>query len=151
MSYTFLQPVSTYLDTRSMSSILNRPIDLRSLRLERGLIQDALGSRTEVIACERGRRLPGPRLLTRMAMALRLDELVVFKACQEAGRRAALGEPFGHSLTDGPWTSATAVGETLIAARTTVVFAGPVVCETEPLTPSSTEHSLSPSTMRRAG
>ena len=151
VSYTFLQRTSTYLDTRSMPEIHNRAIDLRSLRLERGLIQDALGSRTEVIACERGRRLPGPRLLTRMAIALRLDEPVVFKACQEAGRRAALGEPLGPSLTDGPSTSGMTVGETLTPARTTVVFAGAPVHTGEPSTSSPTQHSSSSSTTRRAG
>ena len=76
----------------------NRPIsfrptmppahDLRSLRLSKGLRQDDIGNRKDIVDVEKGRKMPGQRLIRRMATALEVPTDVVFAACQESGRRS---------------------------------------------------------------
>jgi transcriptional regulator with XRE-family HTH domain len=64
--------------------------DLRSLRLSKGLRQDDIGNRKDVVDVEKGRKMPGQRLIRRMAIALQVPTEVVFAACQESGRRLTL-------------------------------------------------------------
>jgi transcriptional regulator with XRE-family HTH domain len=61
--------------------------DLRSLRLSKGLRQDDIGNRKDVVDVEKGRKMPGQRLIRRMAIALQVPTEVVFAACQESVRR----------------------------------------------------------------
>ncbi len=63
--------------------------DLRSLRLSKGLRQDDIGNRKDVVDVEKGRKMPGQRLIRRMATALQVPTDVVFAACQESVRRLA--------------------------------------------------------------
>ena len=61
--------------------------DLRSLRLSKGLRQDDIGNRKDVVDVEKGRKMPGQRLIRRMATALEVPTEVVFAACLESVRR----------------------------------------------------------------
>ena len=63
--------------------------DLRSLRLSKGLRQDDIGNRKDVVDVEKGRKMPDQRLIRRMAIALQVPTEVVFAACQESVRRLA--------------------------------------------------------------
>lgn len=63
-------------------------LDLRSLRLSKGLRQDDIGNRKDVVDVEKGRKMPGQRLIRRMALALSVPTEVVFAASQESVRRA---------------------------------------------------------------
>jgi transcriptional regulator with XRE-family HTH domain len=63
--------------------------DLKALRLSKGLRQDDIGNRKDVVDVEKGRKMPGQRLIRRMATALKVPTEVVFAACQESVRRAA--------------------------------------------------------------
>ncbi len=63
-------------------------LDLRKLRLSKGLTQDVIGNRKDVGEIEKGRKLPGPRLVRRMASALGVTTDQVFAACVESQRRA---------------------------------------------------------------
>ena len=65
-------------------------LDLRTLRLSKGLRQDDIGNRKDVVDIEKGRRMPGRKLLRRMANALGVATDVVFNACLESGRRYVL-------------------------------------------------------------
>lgn len=64
-------------------------LDLRSLRLSKGLRQDDIGNRKDVVEVEKGRKMPGQRLIRRMAAALGVPTDVVFAASQESARLAA--------------------------------------------------------------
>lgn len=64
--------------------------DLRSLRLSKGLRQDDIGNRKDVVDVEKGRKMPGQRLIRRMALALSVPTDVVFAASQESVRRAVV-------------------------------------------------------------
>jgi transcriptional regulator with XRE-family HTH domain len=66
--------------------------DLESLRLSKGLRQDDIGNRKDVVDVEKGRKMPGQRLIRRMASALDVPTETVFAACQESVRRSQ-GEP----------------------------------------------------------
>ena len=63
--------------------------DLKSLRLSKGLRQDDIGNRKDVVDVEKGRKMPGQRLIRRMANALNVPTDLVFAACQESFRRSA--------------------------------------------------------------
>jgi transcriptional regulator with XRE-family HTH domain len=70
-------------------------LDLRSLRLSKGLRQDDIGNRRDVVDVEKGRKMPGRRLIRRMAIALAVPTDAVYAACQESCRRA-------HDSSAGP-------------------------------------------------
>ncbi len=55
---------------------------LRDLRLARGLSQDDLGSRSDIIDLEHGRKLPGVRLINKMARKLGTSTEAVYSACK---------------------------------------------------------------------
>lgn len=65
---------------------MNMPLDLRQLRLSKGLIQDVIGNRKDIGDIEKGRKMPGPRLLRRMAQALGVSTDTVFAACAQSRR-----------------------------------------------------------------
>jgi len=68
---------------------MTAPLDLRSLRLSKGLRQDDIGNRKDVVDVEKGRKMPGQRLIRRMSVALGVPTDVVFAASQESVRLAA--------------------------------------------------------------
>ena len=55
-------------------------LDLRELRLSKGLPQDIIG---------KGLKMPGPKLTRRMATAMGVTTEAVFTACAESRRRAS--------------------------------------------------------------
>jgi len=69
---------------------MTEALDLRSLRLSKGLRQDDIGNRKDVVDVEKGRRMPGRRLIRRMADGLGVPTDVVYVACQESCRRFEL-------------------------------------------------------------
>ena len=80
-------------------------LDLRQLRLSKGLTQDVIGNRKDVGEIEKGRKLPGPRLVRRMARALGVTTDQVFAACVESQRRAGT-----HADSTTPETAGAQVG-----------------------------------------
>lgn len=71
-----------------MRLTMNMPLDLRQLRLSKGLTQDVIGNRKDIGDIEKGRKMPGPRLVRRMAQALGVSTDTVFAACAESCRRS---------------------------------------------------------------
>ncbi len=65
---------------------MNTSLDLRQLRLSKGLTQDVIGNRKDIGEIEKGRKMPGPRLVRRMAQALGVSTDTVFAACAESRR-----------------------------------------------------------------
>jgi DNA-binding XRE family transcriptional regulator len=63
-------------------------LDLRELRLSKGLPQDIIGNRKTIGEIEKGLKMPGPKLTRRMATALGVTTEAVFIACAESRRRA---------------------------------------------------------------
>ena len=67
-------------------------LDLRELRLSKGLPQDIIGNRKTIGEIEKGLKMPGPKLTRRMATALGVTTEAVFAACAESRRRAGLAK-----------------------------------------------------------
>jgi transcriptional regulator with XRE-family HTH domain len=65
---------------------MHTPLTLRQLRLSKGLTQDVIGNRKDVGEIEKGRKMPGPRLVRRMAKALGVSTEIVFDACTQSRR-----------------------------------------------------------------
>ncbi len=65
-------------------------MNFRELRISRGLTQDELASRQMIVDIEAGRRLPGQRLVVKLARKLGVGTTEVFRACVES-RDAAVG------------------------------------------------------------
>ncbi|MBA3684968.1 MAG: helix-turn-helix transcriptional regulator [Planctomycetes bacterium] len=63
---------------------------LRDLRLARGLSQGDLGSRSDIIDLEHGRKLPGVRLINKMAKRLGVATDVVYAACKASVEAATV-------------------------------------------------------------
>ena len=66
-------------------------LDLRELRLSKGLPQDIIGNRKSIGEIEKGLKMPGPKLTRRMATALGVTTEAVFGACAESRRRVGRG------------------------------------------------------------
>ena len=64
-------------------------LDLRELRLSKGLPQDIIGNRKTIGEIEKGLKMPGPKLTRRMATAMGVTTEAVFTACAESRRRAS--------------------------------------------------------------
>lgn len=61
-------------------------LSLRQLRLSKGLTQDVIGNRKDIGEIEKGAKMPGTRLVRRMAQALGVSTDTVFAACAESWR-----------------------------------------------------------------
>jgi transcriptional regulator with XRE-family HTH domain len=66
-------------------------LSLRQLRLSKGLTQDVIGNRKDIGEIEKGVKMPGTRLVRRMAQALGVSTETVFAACAESRRLRELG------------------------------------------------------------
>lgn len=75
-------------------------LDLRELRLSKGLPQDIIGNRKTIGEIEKGLKMPGPKLTRRMATALGVTTEAVFAACAESRRRA------GHAPAEAGFATA---------------------------------------------
>lgn len=62
-------------------------IDLKTLRISRGRLQEDLGSQPVVSDYEHGRRFPGAAAIKAMANALDVAPELVYAACEESQRR----------------------------------------------------------------
>jgi transcriptional regulator with XRE-family HTH domain len=65
---------------------MSMPLTLRQLRLSKGLTQDVIGNRKDIGEIEKGVKMPGPRLVRRMAQSLGVSTDTVFAACAESRR-----------------------------------------------------------------
>lgn len=68
-------------------------MDLRELRLSKGLTQAELGSQALVSQYENGRLQPGPGMVKHLAQELGVSTEVLFAACLESKRRAESARP----------------------------------------------------------
>jgi transcriptional regulator with XRE-family HTH domain len=82
----------------------NDHIDLRALRLSKGLPQDHIGNRKNVGEIEKGLKILGTKLTRRMARALGVSTDAVFAACVESRRRAGYAPLSLHDETNNQTT-----------------------------------------------